>query len=222
METQQHPPLFSQGGYKDISYPKSSSCHVRSWNFLKSTIFLRITCSTLCQHTQHSQQTCLPTLFNNPCYSLEAQNSEAQRSKTFTYLHSSTVVSPILEIKIREFRQGWEFEKEKEPRPPAHRKFREGKENRFQVLAPLRISNPGIQDLFVKVPRYYTLHTSDNTAVVTERYLWTDKVEGHKHAHRAHRGFIPCLYSVPSQKLLQEAESVQQPGKCQQQLPTTR
>lgn len=154
METQQYTPLFSQGGYKVIRYPRSSSCHVRSWKFLKSTIFLRITCSTLCQHTQHSQETCLPTLFNNPCYSLEAQNSEAQRSKTFTYLHSSTVVSPILEIKIREFRQGWEFEKEKEPRPPAHQKFREGKENRFQVLAPLSISNPGIRHLFVKIPRY--------------------------------------------------------------------
>lgn len=55
----------------------------------------------------------------------------------FTYVHSSTLVSPILE-KSREFRHGWEFEKEKEPRSSAHRKFREGKENRFQMLDPFK------------------------------------------------------------------------------------
>jgi len=106
----------------------------------------------------HSQPTCLPTLYDHSCYSLEAQNSEAQRSKSFTYLHSSTLVSPILEIKIREFRQGWESEKEKESRSPAHRKFREGKENRFQMLTPLSFLKAGVRHLFVKISRYHTLH----------------------------------------------------------------
>lgn len=77
------------------------------------------------------------------------------------------------------------------------------------MLAALSFFKAGVRHLFVKISRYHTLHTSDSTAAVTERYLWTDKVEGHKHAHHAHRSFIPSLYSVPSQKLLQEAESVQ-------------
>lgn len=71
-------------------------------------------------------------------------------------------------------------------------------------------------------PRHHDI--THHTLVVTQLLLQVTRgqgrVEGHSHAHRAHSGLIPSLQSVPGQQLLQEAQAVQQPGECQQQLLT--
>lgn len=113
----------------------------------------------------------IANLFVCPVESLTAQsgaqNPAVERLKIFTYLHASTVVSPTLETEIREFRQRWEFDKEKEHRWPAHRKLREEKENSCWPFSKLK--SPICQPI---------RHTGGNTAAVTgdlwARYGRTD------------------------------------------------
>lgn len=74
------------------------------------------------------------------------------------------------------------------------------------------------------LPRHH--NTTHHALVVTRLLLQAThrqgRGEGHTHAHRAHRGLIPSLQSVLDQEMLQEVQAVQQPGECQQQLPTAR
>lgn len=65
-------------------------------------------------------------------YSLEAEISDMHLP---ALLLTGLIYTARKKI-VTAFTQGGKCEKEKEPRSPAHRKIREGKENRFQLLAP--------------------------------------------------------------------------------------
>lgn len=76
----------------------------------------------------------IANLFACPTESLMVQSGSPKcRSREIGEIHLLALLrsglSPILEIEIREFRQGWEFDKGKEPRWPARTKLREGNEN---------------------------------------------------------------------------------------------